>query len=214
MGFLSYLSKTYHRNLLEKLLNKYKYLIKGNILDIGSKNRRYDHLFKGNITAIDIRSKPEYNILKGDLTHLEFESNNFDSIICLEVFEYIEPDKFKQGYEEIYRVLKPNGRVIISIPFYYKDHEDFMRVTYDYILNYLIQLNQFKIKIIKFGNKYTALYDVIRYTKLERKSNILRNFCYNSVLLILYLVIKLFTLEKKQDFFYSGCFIILSKTPS
>lgn len=104
MPFLDYINKTYHRNLLERLLQKYAFFIKNKILDIGSKNRRYDHLFDGDIIAIDVNSNQEYNVIKGDLTNLQFPSNSFESIICLEVFENLEPDKFLKGFEEIYRI--------------------------------------------------------------------------------------------------------------
>ncbi|MHA1284338.1 MAG: class I SAM-dependent methyltransferase [Promethearchaeota archaeon] len=212
MRFLKYISHTFHRNLLEKLLEKYKYIIKGEILDIGSKNRRYDFLFKGHITAIDKNPKPEFNIIKGDLLNLQFESNSFDSLICIEVFQYIEPENFKKGIEEIYRILKPEASAIISIPFYYKDHGDILRITSRYILNLLRNLNYFDVKVIKFGNKYTAIYDIIRYKKIEQQSsNKIKNLFYDLILFIFYIIIKILSLDKKNDSFYSGLFIILKK---
>ena len=68
--FLDYVRKTYHRNLLEKLLIEQSALIKGKILDIGSKSRRYDHLFQDTIIAADIISNKELNIEKQDITGL------------------------------------------------------------------------------------------------------------------------------------------------
>jgi len=211
VGFLNFLNKTYHRNLLEKFLLKYKHLVKGKILDIGSKNRRYDHLFEGEITAIDVLPRPEFDVIKGDLINLSLQSNSFDSILCVEVFEYLEPGNFKTGFKEIHKVLRRNGKAIITLPFYYTDHLDNIRVTYSYLLNYLTNLTLYKIKMFKFGNKYTSLYDMIRYSKIRKKSNKSRNYLYNFILLFLYIAIRMFSLESKQDLFYSGIFIILTK---
>jgi len=211
MGFLSYINKTYHRNILEILLFKYKHLIKGKILDIGSRNRRYDYLFTGEITAVDVNPNSELKIVEGDLINLDFQSDTFDSVLCLEVFEYIEPDNFKKGFNEIHRVLKEEGNAIITIPFYYSDHEDTMRVTYRYILKYLKNLALFKLKIIKFGNKYTTFYDIVLYAKLRNKFNKLIHLILDFFLFIIYIVIKMFSLQFKKDRYYSGLLIILSK---
>lgn len=211
MKFLSYLSKSYYRNLIEKYLYQFRNLITGKILDIGSKNRRYDHLFNGDITAIDIIPNPELNIIKGDLTSLAFPSNSFDSIICLEVFEYLEPNNFNKGFEEIFRILNQNGNAIISIPFFYWQHKDNMRVTYKYLQNYFLRFPNLEFKIIRVGNKYTALYDVIRSSKNIAVSVKLKNFNAKLLLFFLYIIIKLFSLEYKQDLFYSGLLIIWHK---
>ena len=211
MKFLNYLSKSYYRNLLEKRLYQYRSLITGRILDIGSKNRKYDSFFKGNITAIDIIPKPELNIIKGDLTNLNFPSNTFDSVICLEVFEYLEPKNFNKGFEEIFRVLNQNGKAIITIPFFYWQHKDNMRVTHKYLKNYFSQFSNIEFKIIRVGNRYTALYDVIRLSKKIETSVKLKNFSVKILLFVFYLIIKALSLENKVDLFYSGLFIVLNK---
>jgi hypothetical protein len=52
---------------------------------------------------------------------------------------------------------------------------------------------------------------MIRYRKDIENPKKVKNKVINASLLILYLVIKLFSLEKKRDDFYSGFFLILSK---
>jgi len=204
-------SSSYHRNLLERYLFKFKNLISGEILDIGSKNRRYDSLFRGKITAIDINPKPDLNIIPGNITKLDFSPNRFDSIICLEVFEYLKPEDFKLAYHEIHKVLKQNGKVIITIPFYFGDHEDKLRYTYGFINDYLKESNLFKFQIFKFGNRYIAMYDMIRNSLIKRKSKITRILSQILILAPIYLVLKIFSLERKVDDFYSGLFLILKK---
>lgn len=208
---MSYIQKSYHRNILEKLLEKHKYLIKGKILDIGSKKRRYDHLFDGKIIAIDTNPKHEFNIIEGNLTHLEFDTNTFDSIICFEVFEYLEPDDFRKGFEEIHRVLKSNGYALISIPFFCNDHMDYMRVTYNYLSKYLKKFNKFEFKIFKIGNKYTSTYDIARDRNKIFLFKGIKKYRVYLILFLFYQIIKLFSLEKKKDSLYSGCFLVLRK---
>lgn len=61
----------------------------------------------------------EYNVLPGiphqDLTNLTFSDNSFDLIISEHVMEHVNDPK--KAFNEIYRVLKKNGRYIFSIPF-------------------------------------------------------------------------------------------------
>ena len=49
-----------------------------------------------------------------DLTKLEFEDNSFDLVICNHVLEHIPDDK--AAMSEIYRVLKPGGKGVITVP--------------------------------------------------------------------------------------------------
>ena len=50
-----------------------------------------------------------------DITNLDVSSNHFDFIICYHILEHIENDA--KAIEELFRVLKPEGTVIIQTPF-------------------------------------------------------------------------------------------------
>lgn len=50
----------------------------------------------------------------GDLTKIDFPDQTFDLICAFEVIEHIED--YKRAMREFYRVLKPNGLLIISTP--------------------------------------------------------------------------------------------------
>lgn len=203
----NYINKTFHRILLEKLLLKNKDLISGKIIDIGSKNRRYDDLFSGEITATDLKANPDHEIIYGNIEEkLHFPDEYFDSLICIEVFEYLE--KYDFAISEIHRLLKKNGRAIISIPFMYNDHQDKMRFTADFISQKFIDFSD--VKILKIGNGYTIIWDIIRKKILSLKNKFIRRFCFLLILPLLVLI-KLFSLEEKNDLFYSGIFIILKK---
>ncbi|MDJ0921576.1 MAG: class I SAM-dependent methyltransferase [Henriciella sp.] len=51
---------------------------------------------------------------KADATALDFEDNSFDAVICSEVLEHL-PD-YDAALQEIRRVLKPGGKLCISVP--------------------------------------------------------------------------------------------------
>lgn len=198
--------KTYHRNLLEKLLKEHAHLIKGEILDIGSKNRRYDHLFKGEVTAIDLNPHLEQNILLGNIEKgLDFPDQSFDSIICLEVFEYLE--NYQNAIAEIYRLLRPEKRALISIPFMYHEHEDKMRFTKGYLATQFTKFSSVEIKTI--GNAYTTIWDIMRKKWLLGKKGWLSKLIGIFILWPLRLLWKNF--EQIEDDYYSGVFIILQK---
>lgn len=198
--------KTYHRNILEKKLQNYSHLLVGDLLDIGSGNRRYDHLFRGPVTAMDLRPRPELNIKFGDIEKgLDFPDESFDSILCLEVFEYLE--NYPKAIAEIYRLLKPGGNAIITIPFMYHEHEDKIRFTKRYIATQLTQFSAIKIKTI--GNAYTTIWDILRKKWLFGKDKLSTTLIWNLMLRPLLWLVKLH--ENMEDKYYSGVFIILKK---
>jgi len=67
-----YIKNSPHRVLLEEKIKKIAPIISGEVLDIGSKNRRYDSLFKAHIIAADINENKEKNIIKADINKLPF----------------------------------------------------------------------------------------------------------------------------------------------
>lgn len=203
-----WLSKTYHRNRLEHILQAQSKKLKGKILDIGSKNRRYDNLFLGcEIIAVDKIENREKDVLLGDIEQgLNFEDSYFDGVLCIEVFEYLE--NHQKAIKEISRLLKPGGVGIVSVPFLYHDHEDKIRFTIDFLTNEF--KNYFDVYSIKIGNAFTVVWDVIRKKIYNIKNKFIRLF-----LLILispfYLLLKIFRLEKIEDNFYSGIFLFINK---
>lgn len=200
--------KTFHRLLLEKLLKQNSSLVKGKILDAGSGQRRYDHLFKGEITACDLNPKPEIKVEKCDIVCLPYVNEEFDSVLCLEVLEYLTIDTVKVALKEIKRVLRPGGLVLLSSPFFYKEHKDNLRLSSHYIASLLKELRFSDVQVIKFGNKFTACYDIMRYSYFKAK--FLKPF-YLLELGLTMLAIKLFHLENIKDDFYTGIMIKITK---
>lgn len=112
--------------------NVFNYIIKnilpeGKILELGChKGHLLNELFQNgykNLDAIDIKDLREYENLKKytkffelDLNKklLPFQNNSFDLLYSLQVLEHLENPHFFA--RECRRVLKPGGKLIISMP--------------------------------------------------------------------------------------------------
>lgn len=109
-------SQSRHRGhifLYEKLFDDNN--LGGNLLYIApEKNISFFQKFKN----IDLKTS-EYNIEEKadfhyDLVNIDCNDNEWDYIICHRVIEHLHDDK--KGMAELFRVLKPNGICILSVP--------------------------------------------------------------------------------------------------
>lgn len=195
-----------HRNCLERYLKKELPRLSGSVLDIGSKSRRYDWLLERKPIAIDLVENKKKDISFGDVNSLRFLDNSLDNIICLEVFEYLTTPQ--KAIDEIYRVLKPGGWLILSCPFMYKIHQDQIRYTKDFWENILLaKFSQKEIKPI--GNFYTIILDILRGKIVLMKFKPVKYVLFLPYLFLV-LFIPLFKLSKDQTF-VSGYFITAKK---
>jgi SAM-dependent methyltransferase len=119
---------------IKKILPFYK----GNVLDVGCGNSPFRFLVnntEAKYIGIDIADADNFDYnnsekISFDGENIPFENNSIDNIIATEVLEHIEkPEKI---ISEMYRVLKPNGKAFITIPWSARVHYapyDFCRYT-------------------------------------------------------------------------------------
>ncbi|MDO8524134.1 MAG: class I SAM-dependent methyltransferase [bacterium] len=201
-----YIKQSPHRNCLEEYLKEELPKLEGSVLDAGSSSRRYDWLLKQKPVAIDIVENKEKGVVFGDVNNLQFPENSFDNIICLEVFEYLTTPQ--KAINEIYRVLKPGGKLILSCPFMYKTHQDRLRYTKEFWEKEL--LGKFSQKEIKpIGNFYTIILDIIRGKIAKLKFKPIKYVLYLPYLFLV-LFVPLSRLSKDTAYI-SGYFIIAKK---
>ena len=106
--------------------------ISGRILDVGCGSKPYKSLFTfTEYIGVDIEN-PGHDHASEDVDviydgkTLPFEANSFDSVITNQVFEHVfHPAEF---LAEIHRVLKPGGKLLLTVPFVWDEHEQ----PYDY----------------------------------------------------------------------------------
>ncbi len=105
-----------------------KYATDKNILEIGGGsvkgNHSYTDLFPNRHT-FDIDPKREPDTI-GDAHELPFEDSSFEFILCTEVLEHLHSPQ--KAIDEMYRILKPKGTLILTTRFIYPLHD----VPYDY----------------------------------------------------------------------------------
>ena len=94
------------------------------ILDIGCGNGKNmlfknDLIFKGidiSNKLVDICKKKGLDVLEGSMTSLPYDSNSFDGIITIASYHHLSTDiERKEALDEMYKVLKPNGRALIVV---------------------------------------------------------------------------------------------------
>ena len=105
-------------------------------LDVGCGTRPYEKYFPvGTYTGVDVMDSGRDTNLKCpdfyyDGEALPFPDDSFDGVLSTQVLEHVRhPESF---IKELARVLKPNGHIVITIPFVWQEHEipyDFTRKT-------------------------------------------------------------------------------------
>jgi len=143
----------------KKILSNKKYL-KGKLLDFGCGKKPYSELFDVNeYVGLDIKKSghshddEQIDIFYNGKT-IPFNNNYFDSIFSSEVFEHIF--NLDEIIKELYRVIKPGGYMLITLPFVWEEHEapyDFARYT-QFGIRYLLKKGGFKIIKIEQTTNY------------------------------------------------------------
>ncbi len=62
-----------------------------------------------------LATKTKLNIIESGMEKLPFPDNYFDRVICISVIEHVDRDIAKKGIQEMSRVLKINGRLIVTL---------------------------------------------------------------------------------------------------
>jgi SAM-dependent methyltransferase len=106
------------------------------VLDVGCGLRQYEECFEGReYVGLDVEESGRDASEKRADTYfngldIPYEDGNFDAAICNEVLEHaIDPSRL---LSEIHRVLRPGGRILVTVPFIWGEHEipfDFRRYS-------------------------------------------------------------------------------------
>lgn len=124
---------TLMRALLNRSLERHG--INGEVLDLGSKSNKasyYAHLRSTTSTRITFTDmRPATGLVALDVeAPFEISENSFDTVLAFNLFEHVF--HFQRAPSEVYRVLKPGGRVLVAVPFlheYHADPDDYVRFT-------------------------------------------------------------------------------------
>jgi len=106
-------------------------MLAGDLLDVGCGSKPYQALFKvHSYTGLEIDTPTARlrNVADAyyDGKFFPFDDASFDAVLCNQVLEHVfTPDAF---LKEIARVLRPRGRLLLTVPFVWDEHEQ----PYDY----------------------------------------------------------------------------------
>lgn len=138
----------------------------GRLLDVGCGSKPYRSLFKvDEYVGLEIdRGVSSRNGVADYLyngTSFPFEDAAFDAVLCNQVLEHVfNPDEF---LGEIQRILKPGGRLLLTVPFVWDEHEqphDFARYS-TFGLNALMEKQGFRfVEHRKLGADASILFQL------------------------------------------------------
>jgi SAM-dependent methyltransferase len=212
-----YLFASYRRKLLDKLQFKYEPIYSGKVLDIGGRQKGLFCPPRDKAEWITADIVPERNpdiVLDVSDMH-QIESESIDGISAIELFEHVE--KIEDGIRECHRILKKEGKIIISAPFLYPFHADpwdFQRWTE---VKWKQQLEQtgFKIENIEITGRIFCITADSMKTIIESLPLLMRPFGYLIYPLLDCLAgldnSKFVLKRKRLSNYHGGYFIIASK---
>lgn len=132
-----------------------KHYATGKVIDIGCGEKPYQEMaapYTDEHLGLDhqysIHDKSHVDIL-GNACHIPFADGTFDTALCTDTLEHLEEPW--QAIAEAFRVLKPGGYALYTVPFFWHLHEeprDFYRFT-KYGLRYLFEKNKFEVVEIR-----------------------------------------------------------------
>jgi SAM-dependent methyltransferase len=138
--------------------------LSGRLMDFGCGLKPYESLFQvTEYIGVDFTGEGEtYHQEKVDVFYdgktLPFPDNHFDSIFSSEVFEHIF--NLPEIMAELRRVLKPGGKILVTCPFAFGEHEiptDYARYT-SFAIKHMFQANGFRIiRYEKTGGSIEAI---------------------------------------------------------
>jgi len=128
-GWVSFVFNPYHaaRVALYRFIANATRSWSGCMLDVGCGARPYRGVLPAGLQQLGLDLDQERNRRRGladayyDGTRFPFEDASFDCVLCSQVLEHVsEPGAF---LEEIARVLKPDGELLLTVPFLWPEHE-------------------------------------------------------------------------------------------
>lgn len=117
------MERSYRRALLDRDLARIGHLLTGRVLEVGAGHAGRRGTFRPPSAGVtewltldrDPETRPD---LVGDVTRLSEPDASFDTILCLEVLEYVANPV--AALREFRRVLRPGGTLVLSVPFLHR----------------------------------------------------------------------------------------------
>jgi len=176
------LSKIYGRHQNERCIEiefvRHYYSGENTILDIGCDHAEpnwfnmISSIYIPKIIGLDISQKniPSnyHRVVKGDIRQTIFKNNFFDAIFCISTLEHVGMDNKiynqpteanansqLQAMKEMYRILKPRGKLFLTVPFgKYFNYNWFIQYDLQSLAHIVIQSNFITKKLQTYSYKH------------------------------------------------------------
>ena len=106
---------------------------------------------EADLRLAQLGEKGDIHFIRAAAESLPFVTDSVDAIVCLKVIEHLLDDR--SAIRELTRVLKPGGRLIISVPshYYFEDYFDLIGHYRHYSREQLVQLLiEAKLRVVKY----------------------------------------------------------------
>lgn len=155
------------RSGLSISIARHSSVLTGRLLDIGCGSKPYkDILCADQYFGLDVDNENSRKLGVADYFYdgvtFPIESESFESALCVQVLEHVfNPDSFIQ---EIHRILKRDGTLVLTVPFVWDEHEqpfDYARYS-SFGLRALLEKNGFRvIQHEKIGADASTLFQLV-----------------------------------------------------
>jgi SAM-dependent methyltransferase len=203
------------RKELYGFMEEMKTQVEGVVLDVGCGQQPYRHLFNArSYVGLEIDTEQNRASKKADLFYsgdrFPLEDSSVDVVICNQVFEHVfNPLSF---LTEVKRVLKPGGKLILTAPFMWEEHEsphDFARYT-SFGLDHLLRNHGFKL--LRFRKNVSGLKAICQLFLMHTINPNLharrRLYWLFSLPLICFInTLSLFARRKNEAFYLDACLL-------
>lgn len=151
-----------HQNALKRVADD----VRGHVLDVGCGDKPWHHLFPDvkTYTGLDyLGPSATQNAITvadvcADAASMPFRDGSFDRVVAFQSLEHIKLPE--TALHEIYRVLRPGGKIVLTVPFLYHVHDaedDFWRWT-EHGLTQVLKENGFEsVAISPIGGAYAMI---------------------------------------------------------
>ena len=144
------------------------------VLDIGCGNGRNmktdNYIFYGidNCTKfIELAKEISPNVVLSEMTNLPFIDNYFDAIISIASFHHLSNiSRREQCLNEMHRVLKPNGKILLSVWSINQSHNKKLNNKFNFGIN-MVPWKDNKGNIM--GNRYYYIFQIDEIYNLIKK---------------------------------------------
>lgn len=208
------------RSGLYKGVSRFSGYMRGKLLDFGCGSKPYKSLFSvseyiGTDIAVSGHDHRHEAIdVYYDGKTLPFPDASFDSIFSSEVFEHVF--NLPEILEELYRVLKPGGHLLVTLPFVWDEHEipyDFARYT-SFGIRHILQEKGFTVVAQWKTTNYVAtlwqMWAAYVYQHIFPKHKVIRIALTPLFITPITLCGLLFSaiLPKNQNFFHNNVLVV------